>query len=160
MTVRRTSNALIAAGLVCMASLAVVAYAANDENTVAADGGRVPVPAIPMGQGENCVEDTGFMRRNHMSLLDHQRDKTMHEGIRSKQHSLKECISCHVVTGPDAMPVTVSSPQHFCRSCHDYAAVNIDCFQCHASRPEPGNLPADHQFSGVFPTAATVNGTE
>ena len=160
MTMRRTSTTLIAAGLVYVASLAVVAYAANDENTVAADSGRVPVPVIPMGQGENCVEDTDFMRRNHMSLLDHQRDETMHEGIRGKPYSLKECISCHVVTGPDAMPVTVSNPQHFCRSCHDYAAVSMDCFQCHASRPESADLPADHQFSSVFPTAAAVNGTE
>lgn len=159
MTIRRMSTALIAAGLVYLATLAVVAYAANDENTVA-DSGRVPVPAIPLGQGEKCVEDTDFMRRNHMSLLNHQRDKTVHEGIRSKQHSLRECISCHAVTGPDAMPVTVSSPQHFCRSCHDYAAVNIDCFQCHASRPDSGDLPADHQFSGTFPTATAVNGTE
>jgi len=160
MTMRRTSIALFAAGLVYLASLAVVAYAANDESTVTADSGRVPVPAIPMGQGEKCVEDTDFMRRNHMSLLDHQRDKTMHEGIRSKQHSLKECISCHAVAGPDSMPVTVSSPQHFCRSCHDYAAVSIDCFQCHASRPEPGDLAADHQFSSAFPTTAAVNGSE
>ena len=159
MTIRRMSTTLIAAGLVNLATLAVVAYAANDENAVT-DSGRVPVPVIPLGQGEKCVEDTDFMRRNHMSLLNHQRDKTMHEGIRSKQHSLRECISCHAVTGPDAMPVTVSSPRHFCRSCHDYAAVNIDCFQCHASRPESGDLPADHQFSGTFPTATAVNGTE
>jgi len=160
MTAGRTSIALFAAGLVYVASLAAVAQAANDERAVAAGDGRVPVPVIPMGQGDKCVEDTDFMRRNHMSLLDHQRDKTMHEGIRSKQYSLKECISCHAVDGPDAVPVTVSSPQHFCRSCHDYAAVSIDCFQCHASRPESGDLPADHQFSSTFPTAAAVNGTE
>jgi len=160
MTIRRTFVTLIAAGLVYVASLAVVAYAANDEGTVTNDSGRVPIPDIPMCQGEKCVEDTDFMRRNHMSLLDHQRDETMHEGIRSKQHSLKECISCHAVAGPDAMPVTVSSPQHFCRSCHDYAAVSIDCFQCHASRPESGDLAADYQFSNAFATTAAVNGPE
>jgi len=120
--------------LVYMISLAVIASATEEAS--AANTGRVPMPVIPMGQGESCVEDTDFMRRNHMNLLMHQRDETMHEGIREKQHSLKECISCHAVDGPDAMPVTVSSPQHFCRSCHDYAAVKIDCFQCHASRPE------------------------
>jgi len=100
----------------------------------AGNGGLLPV--IPMGLGDSCVKDTGFMRRNHMDLLKHQRDETMKEGIRENPYSLKECISCHAVNGPDAKPVTVSSPQHFCRSCHDYAAVSIDCFQCHASRPE------------------------
>ena len=98
--------------------------------------GRVPVPAISRGQGDNCVEDTDFMRRNHMNMLKHQRDETMLLGIRAEQYSLKECVACHAVAGPDEMPVTVTSEKHFCRSCHDYAAVKIDCFQCHASRPE------------------------
>ena len=97
----------------------------------------VPRPFIPRGKGDNCVGDTQFMRRNHMTMLRHQRDETMREGIRGQQYSLKECVACHAVMGPDAMPVTVASPQHFCRSCHDYAAVNIDCFGCHASRPGP-----------------------
>ncbi len=76
------------------------------------------------------------MRRNHMELLKHQRDETMLKGKRSEQYSLKECLSCHAVYGPDAIAVTAASPAHFCRSCHDYAAVSIDCFQCHASRPD------------------------
>ena len=102
---------------------------------LAVTAGDVPYPDIPRGQGEVCVEDTDFMRRNHMSILLHQRDDTVHKGLRSKQHSLKECISCHAVPGADAIPVTAASPQHFCRSCHDYTAVKIDCFECHASRP-------------------------
>lgn len=96
----------------------------------------VPYPEIPTAHGEFCVEDTDFMRRNHMDLLLHQRDETVKEGIRSKQHSLRECIDCHAVTGPDEVLLTADSPDHFCRSCHDYAAVKIDCFDCHASRPE------------------------
>ena len=129
MAARRASFVMLMLVLVCMTSLA---YAAEEQN--AGNGGLLPV--IPMGQGDNCVEDTDFMRRNHMDLLEHQRDETMKEGIRGKPYSLKECLGCHAVNGPDAIPVTVSSPQHFCRSCHDYAAVSIDCFQCHASRPE------------------------
>ena len=129
MAPRRASCVMLVLVLVCMTSLA---YAAEEQN--AGNGGLLPV--IPMGQGDNCVEDTDFMRRNHMDLLEHQRDETMKEGIRGKPYSLKECLSCHAVNGPDAIPVTVSSPQHFCRSCHDYSAVSIDCFQCHASRPE------------------------
>ena len=116
----------IAMGAVVLASLLGLTAAIGD----------VPFPDIPMGQGDACVEDTDFMRRNHMSLLQHQRDDTMRKGIRTTQHSLKECLDCHAVPGADSIPVTVDDPKHFCRSCHDYAAVKIDCFQCHASRPE------------------------
>ena len=129
MALRRASFAMLMLVLVSMTS---PVFAAEEQN--AGNGGLLPV--IPMGQGDSCVEDTDFMRRNHMDLLKHQRDETMKEGIRGKPYSLKECLICHAVNGPDAIPVTVSSPQHFCRSCHDYAAVSIDCFQCHASRPE------------------------
>jgi len=71
-------------------------------------------------------------------LLLHQRDETVHKGIRTKKHSLKECFTCHVVKDKDNKPLTVSSPKHFCRECHDYAAVSIDCFQCHTSIPGGG----------------------
>ena len=121
---------------------------------------RVPLPVIPRGQGDNCVADTQFMRRNHMTMLRHQRDETMRQGIRGKQYSLKECVACHAVTGPDAMPVTVASPEHFCRSCHDYAAVNIDCFQCHASRPESVALPNDYDRGAALPATQAVAGIE
>jgi hypothetical protein len=119
----------------------LMAWAGPGEAQTAMEKGSgnngVPLPVIARGQGDSCVADTQFMRRNHMTMLRHQRDETMREGIRGKQYSLKECVACHAVMGPDAMPVTVASPEHFCRSCHDYAAVNIDCFGCHASRPEP-----------------------
>lgn len=63
------------------------------------------------------------MRRNHMKMLLHQRDETMHEGIRTKQYSLANCVSCHAVKGADGKPVAYSDPKHFCRTCHSYAAV-------------------------------------
>jgi len=100
----------------------------------AGDAAWLPKPAP--GKGEKCVADTGWMRRNHMRVLMHQRDETVHDGIRTKRFSLKGCIDCHAVNGVDGKPVTVASPAHFCRTCHDYAAVRVDCFDCHASRPE------------------------
>ena len=128
-------RALVGILVIVLAGLAIASQAADQGN----DQNGIPFPAIAMGQGDTCVEDTDFMRRNHMDLLDHQRDETVINGVRTEQHSLKECINCHVVKGPDAVAVTVSSPQHFCRSCHDYAAVSVDCFQCHASRPGVAN---------------------
>jgi len=156
MNLRRASIGMLALALVYMTSLGVVAYAAEQDNTV----NGVPLPVIPMAQGDSCVEDTDFMRRNHMDLLKHQRDETTKKGVRNEQYSLKECINCHTINGPDAKPLTIASPKHFCRSCHDYAAVSIDCFQCHASRPEPRALSEGHQLSSVFPSAAAMNGTE
>ena len=136
MKLRRTFKKVLALSPVYLAGMVFVANAAYEGEAVIG----VPFPVIPMGQGDSCVEDTDFMRRNHMSMLNHQRDETTLHGIRTEQHSLKECINCHLVNGPDANPVSVASPQHFCRSCHDYTAVSIDCFQCHASRPESGGV--------------------
>jgi predicted CXXCH cytochrome family protein len=137
----------------CLSVMVTAALASGDE----ASAGRVPVPVIPEGQGDTCVADTDFMRRNHMDLLDHQRDETVLEGIRGETFSLKDCISCHAVKGPDNMAVTVSSPKHFCRACHDYAAVSVDCFQCHASRPESAAFPKELQFSEGSPGSTGSN---
>jgi predicted CXXCH cytochrome family protein len=71
-----------------------------------------------------------------MAELKHQRDETMHRGVRTKRFSLKECVACHATTGADAQPISINAPGQFCASCHEYAAVTIDCFQCHASMPE------------------------
>ncbi len=105
---------------------------------IAAEVGRatVPVPMPPKGKGEACVADKNFMRRYHMTMLIHQREQTVIEGIRTKRFSFKECVACHAVDGRDGQPVSYRDPKHFCRSCHDYAAVKIDCFECHASKPE------------------------
>lgn len=101
-----------------------------------ASGGAtgVPKPVIQKAKGDQCVEDTDFMRKNHMKVLNHQRDKTVHDGVRTKQHSLKNCIECHAT--PDATGQrSVLGKDNFCQSCHTYAAVQIDCFQCHSSKP-------------------------
>ena len=91
---------------------------------------RVPRPVIDIDKPGKCVEDTATMRREHPDMLKHQRDKTMHEGIRTREHSLKECVECHA----SAKTGSVLGEKGFCQSCHDYASVRIDCFSCHASK--------------------------
>ena len=93
---------------------------------------RVPKPVIDIANPGKCVEDTATMRREHPDMLKHQRDLTMHEGIRTKKHSLKECVECHA----SAKTGSVLGAKGFCQSCHDYASVRIDCFACHASKPK------------------------
>lgn len=94
-----------------------------------------PKPDIPKGKGDKCVEDTDFMRKNHMELLLHQRDETMQRGVRTKKHALKECIECHAVYDNGGQAVSHLDSKHFCVQCHEYASVSIDCFDCHASKP-------------------------
>jgi len=83
-----------------------------------------------------CVRDTAFMRRNHMELLKHKRDITMHKGVRTKDSSLQNCINCHVTKDEAGTAIKVSNPKHFCASCHKYVAVKLDCFECHRSTPD------------------------
>jgi hypothetical protein len=94
---------------------------------------RVPKPVIEAARGGQCVEDPAFMRRNHMELLKHQRDDTMHGGIRGAKYSLKTCIECHASQVSNSV---AAAPTNFCVSCHSYAAVKIDCFECHATQPQ------------------------
>lgn len=127
-----------------------------------------PLPSIPEANArfsdtQGCVEPTEEMRKNHMEYILHQRDETMHKGIRTRQYSLEECINCHV-PDPDASGKVVrySDPEHFCASCHTYAAVDIDCFQCHADRPmkkvpgASGRLSLGHGTSANDPELAAA----
>lgn len=101
-----------------------------------ASAGDTVGPDIPKAlKGEQCVEPTDVMRRNHMDYLQHQRDETMHRGIRTKKYSLKQCLECHVPTKEEAQAAN-KTEEHFCKNCHLYAGVKPDCFDCHNSRPE------------------------
>lgn len=122
-------------------ALLIFGSAAAGAQTVAKadDPAQALVPHPPKGKGEHCVAPTAFMRRYHMNMLYHHRFQVVHQGIRTQQYDLNRCISCHAVNGADGKPVSYSNPKHFCRSCHDFAAVSVDCFECHVSRPgEPG----------------------
>lgn len=84
---------------------------------------------------EKCVEPVEVMRRQHMEFILHQRDETMYQGIRSSRHSLAGCVNCHVTYDAEGAPLSYHDSRHFCTTCHQYAAVKIDCFQCHNSKP-------------------------
>ncbi|MCB1330540.1 MAG: hypothetical protein KDK28_14400, partial [Maritimibacter sp.] len=79
---------------------------------------------------------------NHMVYMLHDRNLTMRDGIRDlgpEDHEIKaslaECFDCHAIMDEAGEPVTVADERHFCRVCHDYAAVEVDCFMCHRSTP-------------------------
>ena len=94
-------------------------------------------PQLPRGKGEQCVEPTDEMRRDHMNFLMHQRDETVHRGIRTTRHSLAECLSCHAREDAQGNYIAVNAEGEFCQVCHAFTAVSMDCFGCHASKPSP-----------------------
>ena len=85
-------------------------------------------PVIEKARGGVCVDDPEVMRRNHPELLEHQRNETVHRGVRDPRASLKGCVECHA--GAQSGSVA-KAETNFCVSCHSYAAVKIDCFECH-----------------------------
>ena len=121
---------LLALGAVVLKT-AALAWAGSDDQPKA-DGAPKPVITKAV-KGDQCVEPNDFMRRNHMKVLLHHRDETVLEGIRTKKYSLKECINCHASEKTGSV---AASKDDFCVSCHSYAAVKIDCFDCHSTKPQ------------------------
>ncbi|MDM7994742.1 MAG: sulfate reduction electron transfer complex DsrMKJOP subunit DsrJ [Acidobacteriota bacterium] len=85
-------------------------------------------PAIAQLKEKRCVEDTAFMRANHMKLLNAWRDEVVREGKR--EYTAKDgrrfeksltgtCIQCH------------SNKEQFCDRCHNYVSARPTCFDCH-----------------------------
>ena len=88
-------------------------------------------PKLDIGKGGQCVDDPQWMRKNHMRLLIQQRDETVHKGIRDEKYSLKNCIECHASARDNSV---IGRDDSFCEGCHRYAAVKIDCFECHSGK--------------------------
>lgn len=122
----------LAKHLVVLAGLIALPTISN-----AGEFGPVPPKAkTKASEKTECVEPVTVMRKNHMEFLKHKRDETLREGVRTKKHSLVECIDCHVTPDDKGEYARIGDDGHFCSSCHNYAAVNVDCFDCHSDLPE------------------------
>ena len=96
----------------------------------------INLPKYPRGQGEACVEPSEVMRRDHYEYLMHHRQVSVHLGVRTKRHSLVGCVDCHAARADNGNYLPVNAPGQFCQSCHEYTAVKMDCFGCHAAVPD------------------------
>jgi hypothetical protein len=123
-SVRRTAAFVAGAAIALMAVVAMP--------VARAEGSRVPLPTLNVDRSTTCVAPPDVMRRTHMEMLKHRRDKTVHQGVRGGDESLTRCLSCHADKTTGA---AVGAPDAFCQSCHDYAGVRLDCFECHQGRP-------------------------
>jgi len=102
-------------------------------------------PALDAARSGPCVEDPKLMRRSHPDFLKHGRDDTVRKGIRGIRHSLAACVDCHASKADGRV---LGSERHFCQGCHAYAAVKVDCFDCHASTARPAATAAAAPASG------------
>ena len=82
----------------------------------------------PVGEKE-CIENTKFMRAQHMRLLDEWRDQALREGNRVYVSALNgkkwaislqnTCVTCH------------NNYKEFCEKCHTANSVYPYCWTCH-----------------------------
>ncbi len=103
--------------------------------------GNSLLPTVPKAKAKatakyGCVNPVSDMRKNHMKYLLHHRYQTMHKGIRTTKYSLAKCIACHVTPDKNGKYPKFGDNDYFCSSCHNYAAVSIDCFECHDDNPK------------------------
>ena len=90
-------------------------------------------PVLDRARSGPCVEDPQVMRRTHMDVLRHGRDDTVRQGVRARANALTRCVECHA----SADHRVVGTDRHFCQGCHTYAAVKLDCFECHSAGVPP-----------------------
>ena len=137
---------LVAVGLVW--TLAVQTVQAEDVKRYVVEGSRA-------AGLESCVEPTERMRRQHMEFIKHQRIATVHEGIRTEKYSLSGCVDCHISYDQERVPRPINDPDQFCGACHAFAAIDLNCFDCHAAVPNGARLDATaiaaHRAAGVGP---------
>ncbi len=147
---QRGSALASAVGLLLLLALSIawLAHAEQPEPKVTAAKKATDGPIIPPAKGDQCVADTALMRTDHMDLLNHQRDDTVIDGIRNQPFSLVGCVDCHAQTTADGTPIRIDAEGQFCQSCHQYAAVKIDCFSCHAAIPDQASEQAANQGAG------------
>ena len=103
-------------------------------NALNAASPEAPALQQPTNESTECVEETGYMRANHMDLLDTWRDTVVREDVRTytseagKDYTMSlsdTCLDCH------------SNKEQFCDACHTYSAVTPYCWDCHVI-PEGG----------------------
>jgi len=94
-----------------------------------AAGGGTAMPELEYPDGETqCIEDTEFMRANHMDILHQWRNSLVRDGeteytsASGQQYTISltgTCMDCH------------DNRETFCTTCHDYSNVTPKCWDCH-----------------------------
>jgi hypothetical protein len=121
--------------------LLLLAPAVIAAGQVAADGWTKATPDFSKLARVHRSQDPTVMIRNHPNFLMHKRSVVVYSGVRNDE-SIERCVTCHVTKDANGQPVDYENPKHFCVACHNQAAVTIDCFDCHNSKPIPSGQTA------------------
>ena len=142
------AKSVLTAGLVALGLVWALAQTAQAD-----DMKHYVVAGSQAAKLDSCVEPTDLMRRQHMEFIKHQRIATVHEGIRIERYSLSGCVDCHISYNAEQIPQPINQSDQFCGACHAFAAVNLNCFDCHAAVPNGTPLNAAaiaaHDAAGV-----------
>ena len=120
----------IIAFVVVFCVLALLPFAANAISPKAPLELDYNTPVINSLEERKCIEDTEFMKKSHMQLLDSWRNDVVRHGDiiytaadgKKYEKSLDDsCLTCH------------SNPEEFCDKCHTYEGVEPYCWDCHNS---------------------------
>jgi len=122
-------------GVAALVGVTLLVPAATGALQVAADGWTQTQPDFAKLARAHKAADPTVMIRNHPNFLMNYRAVVVYHGVRQEGDNIEKCVTCHVVKGADGQPVGFENPKHFCRDCHNKAAVSIDCFECHNSNP-------------------------
>lgn len=99
----------------------------------AVSGPAAPPELEIVTEATRCVASTEYMRALHMDLLNEWRDDVVRGGDRyhvapdgtvHEKSLSRTCMSCH------------RNKNNFCDRCHDYAAVDPYCWDCHVEPEE------------------------
>ena len=123
----------IIAGIVIFVTLITFPFWYGKGKTFPQPAPSLDTPAISQLKDKRCVEETAFMRANHMKLLVTWREAAVREG--NRHYSATDgrvfeaklsgtCLKCH------------SNKQQFCDRCHNYVGAKPNCFSCHIIPPE------------------------
>jgi hypothetical protein len=93
---------------------------------------EVELPGLANHKGDKCVDDEDYIRRHHPDLLKHHRDNVLRKGIRNPKYNLTGCVYCHASAKTGSVAL---AKDDFCVACHNYVGVQLECWECHSSKP-------------------------
>ena len=85
---------------------------------------------------EKYHKNSNIIRKMHPAFMQHKRDKTLLQGIRSEEFSLKSCVNCH---SDETGKKRIDDDGQFCADCHKKVGTSIDCFSCHRATIKESN---------------------
>lgn len=116
--------------IICFNILLAGAFAHSDEHSLGDEADAIKAA------GKTYHQSVSVIRKMHPEFLNHKRDKTLRQGVRNDENSLKGCVNCHATKNETTNTYhPVNKKDQFCSTCHQQVSVSVDCFGCHRTTP-------------------------